>query len=353
MVTFKMTKKLCLVLGNGFSIDLIKHANLDSNIDVMNLFSKGVELPWPEDGESGFLSFKHCPNLWHLGARPNMSSSAAMTLLENIITCVNVYVLKPRPDLKDGSTKPNQIYINAYFELISYLRVLFSHYNSQVTDEDLKEKTKDWPWINFIKRANDSAEYESISIITYNYDIWLERLLKIHNISFNISMMNGGAFGENSKVTLVKPHGSISYYHKKQNIAGFSIGYNKPIPVDATIDSFCVNDAIPLSNCLVNALIPPAGDTDRMKQSWSGQMRTSAAGMSRELEAGDDLIICGVSYWHVDRSELDEIFTNCSPQTNVFMINPSPNTAMDAVLTSLFSNYIYYNVNRILDKRLV
>ena len=346
-----MSKNLCLVLGNGFSIDLMKHANLEDKIDLINLFSKGAEIPWPETNQAGYLSFKHCPNLWNLGARPNMGKNEAMALLENIITCLNVHVLKNKPRIPDGNAKPNDIYINAYYELTGYLRTLFSHYNSLVTNDELSKKLENWAWLDFLKKANASPEYDTISIITYNYDTWLERLLIESDIPFKLSQIEGGNHGATPKITLVKPHGSISFYHKKQSPAAYSIGYEKDIPGEATTDDFEVNYDIPLSKCLVNALVPPAGDTERIKQSWSGQIRTSAAGFAKKLIPGDELMICGISYWHVDRSEIDELITFCSPEVNVYMFNPYPNLAMDAVLTSLFKNYVYHDNCSVLKQR--
>lgn len=347
-----MGKKLCLVLGNGFTIDLIKNAGLESEIDVLNLFSKGSELAWPETGEPGFLSFKYCPNLWNLGARPNMDSKGGSELLEKIITCLNVHVLNDNPRVPDGSEKANDIYINAYYELTSYLRTLFSHYDAVVEKGTLSSKLANWPWLNFIERAHKSSEYDSITVITYNYDIWLERLLMEKNIPFKLSQVEGGNYGIDPKVTIVKPHGSISFYHENQSPADYSIGYGKPIPGDAITDNFRVDYDVPLSKCLINALIPPAGDSERMKQSWSGQIRATAAGNAKQLGEHDELMICGISYWHVDRAEIDEIITNCSPDVNVSMFNPYPNLSMDAVLTSLFKNYIYHDNNIVLNKRL-
>jgi hypothetical protein len=347
-----MSKKLCLVLGNGFTIDLINNAKLTADIDVLNLFSKGAELPWPETGEAGFLSYKHCPNLWNLGVRPNANKDDVMALLEDIITCVNVRVLNNKPRVHDGSDKSNDIYIDAYHELTSYLRTLFTHYNYLVPDNTLSDRLTDWEWFKFLQRANESEEYESISIITYNYDIWLERLLMENNIPFKLSQIDGGSVGNNPKITIVKPHGSISFYHENQSPADYEIRYDKPIAGDAITDNFNVDYNIPLSKCLINALIPPAGDTERMKQSWSGQIRTTAGGVAKQLNQDDELMICGISYWHVDRSEIDELITNCSPDVNVFMFNPYPNQSMDAVLTSLFKNYVYHNNSNVLSKRL-
>lgn len=56
----------------------------------------------------------------------------------------------------------------------------------------------------------------------------------------------------------------------------------------------------------------------------------------------DKLIIFGLSYWHVDRAEIDDIITRIDPLVQVVLINPNPPTSLDAVLTSVFQNYIHY-----------
>ena len=85
-------KNYYLILGNGFTIDFL--SNLKTNnvdkIDVANLFKNGELVPWPGNDKPGFLSYKYCPNLWTLGARPNMSNSVAIALIEEVIPCANM-----------------------------------------------------------------------------------------------------------------------------------------------------------------------------------------------------------------------------------------------------------------------
>lgn len=49
-------KKLILILGNGFTIDLLAHLEQQKvNIDLTNLFSKGDTVVWPDGShERGF-----------------------------------------------------------------------------------------------------------------------------------------------------------------------------------------------------------------------------------------------------------------------------------------------------------
>lgn len=76
-------KKLVLILGNGLTMDLLTHLeDKKTNIDLSNLFSKGDTVLWPDGKhERGFLSYKHCPSLWNLGARPNMDKQTANELV--------------------------------------------------------------------------------------------------------------------------------------------------------------------------------------------------------------------------------------------------------------------------------
>lgn len=66
--------------------------------------------------------------------------------------------------------------------------------------------------------------------------------------------------------------------------------------------------------------------------------------------SGDKLVIFGLSYWHVDRNEIDEIFTRIHPNVEVSLVNPNPPTSLDAVLTSIFSNYIHYTNSDLLEE---
>ena len=169
-----------MIVGNGFTIDFLTHLNVLDRIDVSNLFRFGSCVPWPADGEPGFLSYKRCPNLWNLGARPNMPLSEAMALIEAIITCVNVIVSAPQsargrtPRSREG--RPNDLYIFGYKELALYLKHLFVYYDSKVNE--LPPEAIHWPWAQFLKRVQQSDSYDRVTIIDYNYDVWLERVLR-------------------------------------------------------------------------------------------------------------------------------------------------------------------------------
>jgi len=338
-----LSRKLYIILGNGFTIDFLSHARLSSDVDVRNLFRYGACVPWPVDGEPGFLSFKHCPNLWNLGARPNMDDDAATALIEDIITCVNVFVSAPRTTTVGQEGRPNDIYSYAYKELAIYLKHLFIYYDTKV---DALPDCNSWGWWEFFRHIAKSDYYSEITIVTYNYDVWLERLLTHCGIPFTVSLMQRKR--ASAKISILKPHGSISFAHKTiRDRNAFTISLNHEL-LDGRPRDFVVKYDKMDENYLVNALIPPAGEAGRFNHSLASAIRNRAKEQATALGAGDDIIISGLSYWHVDRAELDELLVSCSPTVDVKMINPSPSPSLNAVLASIFNNYIAYNAADVL-----
>lgn len=334
-----MGKRLLIVLGNGFSVDFLHHFRHNEKIDVSNLFRYGAHVPWPANSEPGFLSVKWCPNLWHLGARPTMNADEAISLIEDIITCVNVYSTAKPEHQRAISSGPNKIYIHAYQELVRYLRHLFVYYDKKIADPTEAELIE-WPWARFFRALQDNPDVDEVHIITFNYDVWLERTFRILGIEFTVC-----GFGEqDKKFKLYKPHGSISFCHKRKlDRQAFNISYQSEL-VTGKLEDFEVRYADLDDYFPAEPIIPPAGDAyriERQPDTWAGEIRTAARTCAQTMTATDRLIVSGLSYWHVDRAELDEILVGTVRDLDVVMINPKPNRAMNAVLTSLFEKYIF------------
>ena len=260
-----MSKKLFMVLGNGFTIDFLRHTNFSEKIDVINLFKQGAEVPWPTSGASGFLSFKHCPNLWSLGARPTMDQAEGLSLIEDIITCANIDASKKRAG---GSSNQHNIYGKSYKELVQYLRHLFVYYDQLIPD--VPEAVEEWMWLKYIRNCLDSPNYSEITIVSYNYDCWLERIFLKFDIPFKIGLID--ANDHSKKITLIKPHGSISFIHKNElDMESYSMGYERELS-DGSMGDFTAQYLNLTRNHLVTALIPPAGESDRFRHTWSTQL---------------------------------------------------------------------------------
>lgn len=154
-----------IVLGNGFSIDIIKKMKKDKEIDLNNLFRKGEYVIYPKTKQKGFLSYKNTPDLWTLGARTYMENEESMQLITDVITCANVFNLsleKKPGEKKDGTS----IFVHAYSELSSYLRYLFIYYNSLINDDELKAIVDNIELVQYIRRCK--RLHKKIYVVTYN-----------------------------------------------------------------------------------------------------------------------------------------------------------------------------------------
>lgn len=323
-----------IIVGNGLSIDLVNRLELQRLINTKNLFANGDIVEWPDgSNEKGFLSYKYCRNLWNLGARPNMNQEEANSLIEDILSCANMIP-------NDISKAHNDnIYLNAYYELVAYLKQLFVYYDSLISYDDLqKPEIVNWGWYKLIKSAYDNPNFDKIYIISYNYDVFLERILMIHNIPFDIPL-----FVENgNKIKILKPHGSINFAHKNKNYKSSFEIRRSSVMYEATIKDFIVDYKDMNDNYSVNALIPPSGDSSRLTYRWAEEIRQEVKRVAEEIKENDKVVISGLSYWHVDRKEIDEVLTCINNNVHIYMVNPHPPRALNAVLSCVFEKYIQY-----------
>ncbi len=345
-----MMKSVFIILGNGFTIDFLnkynkffKNEKTSVHIDVQNLFRYGEVIGTPWDSRPGFLSYKICPALWTLGARPNSDANDSNALIEEIISCANMFfdfINDPIQKAKRLSMidSNDRIYLRAYCELIVYLRHLFSWYDSLISDKELQEfitKCKDWGWLSFLENL-DLKKYEKIIFVSYNYDVWLERILSCLGLKYNVF----GFTDNESKIEVIKPHGSISFVPKNY-IERYDINYN--IDVDGMKIDELILKYDSLTKYSTGAIIPPAGESARLRvSSWAYTLRKEAIEKAKELSNDKEnrVIMCGISYWHVDRKEIDDLLINLNSDTEFTFINPDPPRDLNAVLTSIFKNYI-------------
>jgi len=114
--------KFLIVLGNGFSLDLMSKLGAKDCSPLTNIFGYGDRIPWPDrHSKHGFISFRGTPNLWTLGVRPGNLPEQNNQILENIITCVNVSYFRdngsPPTDTSGEENYHKYIYFRAYIEL--------------------------------------------------------------------------------------------------------------------------------------------------------------------------------------------------------------------------------------------
>jgi hypothetical protein len=149
---------------------------------------------------------------------------------------------------------------------------------------------------------------------------------------------------DNKKIVIHKPHGSISFSYKtSREAAAFEINYTSDSN-DGEIREFeLLYDNLNALNT-INAIIPPAGDSNRLDFKWAKEIRTKAKEVAENLTEQDELIVCGLSYWHVDRLEIDSILTSVNPKLDdIKVVNPSSPKVFNAIITTLFDKVIFFN----------
>lgn len=79
-----------------------------------------------------------------------------------------------------------------------------------------------WGWSTLFQNLNSNPNITSVTIVTYNYDILLERILELIGIKYQMVEFES----EEQKFRILKPHGSISFRSKKEyDKESFSIKY--------------------------------------------------------------------------------------------------------------------------------
>ena len=325
--------KILLIAGNGLSMAMLK-GNPVANVDLTNLFAMGSDVTWPANGMPGFLSYEHCPNLWALGGRQTVSAKSAYEVIEQTITAVNACCLADPTSLEDG------IYIRAYNELVAYLRYLFVHYDSTLQAENFFDAAAVFEPIEWLLHAINDGNVTDIDVVSFNYDAFLERSLQTKAIQFSIPLLDEVP---GTKVRIHKPHGSITFCGKTAiDSSAFAINYEIRF-TEGGIDELTVKYEGLDQHFPMVGILPPAGDSDRYKHRWIRQIWGKGIEAAEQLRDNDLVIIYGLSYWHVDRKEIDMLLGKVPRRSRVISVNPSPNPQFEAVCCSLFKSYHSYS----------
>lgn len=219
---------------------------------------------------------------------------------------------------------------------------MFIDYNNKITDEDIKKLESGWR--EYLVKLDKDEDIERVDIITYNYDIFLERLLDSLNIRFDIPGVSDGP----SKFKIYKPHGSISFLYE-----GYMDKDNYNIQTELSLNNGDISKFehrykdLSMYMPLI-PIIPPAGEAHRYAQNWANSIRESVSKAIELYEPKDDFFICGISYWHVDRAEIDEIIRKINSDVNVRMINPGSVDGLSAILGMVFNSYVHHSSSQVL-----
>lgn len=171
-------------------------------------------------------------------------------------------------------------------------------------------------------------------VISYNYDVSFERLLKMSNKRYTY-MFNHDK--DNKNIRIYKPHGSINFdcvnsYKKINNIYDLT-------SEQITIINF---DETKLSDDFKHSfIIPPSGFIVGGENSWVSDIRTSISHSLNDC-CPEQVVFFGHSYGVVDRDEINEIISWLDSKcTKIAYINPVPSSSLDYILSQNFDRYYH------------
>lgn len=316
------------IIGNGYSINLVKtleyHKLLDEeSIDLTNLFCKGDKIPTTHENYC-YLSKDNCPNLWELGIRSTTSREESIKIINNIISSYILYLQENK--LKKTSYDVKEKCVQTYNELNRYLKKLIIYYDSVVRHafetmslEDRDNIIREIPFINEIT--------EDDIIISYNYDVFLEKLLDYKQIKYEYVLDKNMSI--NKCVKIYKPHGSINFESvDTENEYIYDI-LPSNIAIKADMDLYFTNTLI----------IPPSGFIIGKEGSWVYNVRK---GIEAELlnNTPKKAYVFGLSYDVVDRDEINEILSCLDKKiTQLMYIDVNPSNTLDHIISQHFVHY--------------
>ena len=186
--------------------------------------------------------------------------------------------------------------------------------------------TVEWPWGSWITANAPRLR----SAVSFNYDLVLESLLERYpGVQCGPFHYDPGAF------VVVKPHGSVDYTERADIIV------NRPrYPLIAHIET----SQAPLRLLPRGELRRPRHFADvvipgeESKYSEFGWVRPGRAWARAQAKKSRYLVFLGLSYWPVDRRELDEISNAADPSATVIVANPYPDPLWLEKLRHRFSS---------------
>ena len=282
-------RDIAVVVGNGMTIDLC-HGHAAS---ALSDWDTGAPLAWSvrTPGESDLL-IDRLPRL-----REAVSAERA-TGLDNDFEIIDAIARRYAAGLEGG--------FELDCELRHYLALAYSEFQTVVNRVDLSG----WHWVEFLRAHADRI----VGGFSFNYDLVFESALAAAGLPYMRPVRN-----EVSGTPVVKPHGSADFEY-----VGIRMPTGYPLRGWAALNNTPAT-ALPRDQLLVPRMGPEL--VAPLQGSHIRQFQWVAPGFDWFRAVGTDLMSCflvGLSYWPVDRPEINEILDSLAPQTEVVVVNPTP-----------------------------
>ncbi|NUU98989.1 hypothetical protein XO12_02290 [Marinitoga sp. 1154] len=304
-------KKIALIVGNGLTLDLLEYLNLKEYWNSSNPFSWKDKINKPEEYKT--KNFEEMFPKLSLVIQNFGKNKSDFEMLYYIFSNKNKVV----KFLSNKYNTPNYLLLWGILrnEIEHYFSFAFSTFQRII--EKYQKEIECWSYFKWINKNKKSIKF----IISFNYDLIIELLLKKNKIEYHSFGIEGESL---TGIPLLKPHGSVDY-----EVSNNAININKlKYPLD---NAFTWNDT-PLIRIDRNELfkvrkispyVLPSEYSQISNYQW---IKPGYADFKTKIKNVDTVYLIGHSYSEFDKNELlQNIIIHIKPNTKVVIVNPKPN----------------------------
>lgn len=289
-------KKFALLVGNGFTLDLVSPLGLHSSYPLQNFNSRDIS----------YNDFLH--------KLPAINSELFGQSCDDFTAIINYIKNNMDDDVKDC-------------QLRRFLALAYSKF--QLIVDSYQSHLLNWKWLKWIQEN----QHKLTCAISLNYDRNLENVLDLAKIPYH-------RVGTNEilgRVPVMKPHGSIDFDIPKRAI---SCDIESRWTLTTKLNDGEYMEVVPKSEWLIPRIepdiVPPSVLNIQLHLKWVKEISRIYQAQASELDA---FVIIGNSYWDVDRPEIDSFLSQLRPRTKVYVIDPNPNKELIKKIQSLGLSY--------------
>lgn len=289
-------KSVCMLIGNGFTIDFIKNF---SDIRTLN----------PSNPLQTF-SNKEINYDWFIDKVPAIKKDLISKTFDDDFKAISVFIEKSKGnDEKDCQLRR---FIAMSYSLLQYKL------------DDLTDSISKWQWAKWLY-ANRS---KLSCLVSFNYDLLTERVMEVIGIPYRRT----GTSSEKVGLPIIKPHGSIDFDLKgliwTDNIWTITTSFNqKNGQVDVIPKGEWLNPRVEAD------IIPPSQVNYQRHLQWVEEGYKAYKEITKDLEA---FIVMGFRYSEEDRKEFNELVESLpkGKKLDFYIVNPEPPEALKQFLIS-------------------
>lgn len=283
------SRSIALIVGNGLTIDFLS-SHTSNGLDIWH---PGRPVTWnihsPEDPSTKLID------------RPDFSwlKRGVLAAVEEDPQWSDFEKIRRGFDLCASGDADRRPYLEQACRFLAESYVYFHQMSDHLLDDT-------WRWIAWLRATSSSLRFA----VSFNYDLVLERALSRAGIP-------SGRIGiaDESGLPILKPHGSIDFVtsavpnYPSIRVMGSDFPQRRLERDELTKYRAECNLVLPLqeSHLRHHQSVIPGFDL------WS-QIAPSLT----------HVIIAGLSYWDVDRPEIDTLLDGLAPGTTVTIVNPIP-----------------------------